>query len=74
MKQCTKCKEEKPLGDFSRMGLSVKTGKRKYSSWCKLCKAKDQKMREGGDPTKGTVDPKWLTRGTVSNNKRDAMW
>lgn len=40
-KICTKCGEEKPLGEF----YSEKTGRYGYHSWCKECAKKDQRKR-----------------------------
>jgi len=84
MKQCTRCDKEKKLKLFHKRGISKKTGLPLYNSWCKQCVLEDNKLRRDGDIPKrspqkalqetakdryrGTINPKYLVRGTISIN------
>jgi len=48
---CTKCREQKPLAEFSPNGLNPK-GEQKYRSLCKACSANRLKEFHGKNPGK----------------------
>ena len=80
-KKCRSCKQIKPLSEYSFRTAMLKGGeKRYYVAKCKYCKSievqackLERKLKKERKEGKGTIDQKWLVRGTISNSNRTTM-
>ncbi len=77
MRKCTKCLEDKTDKHYSSRGVSKKTGKPLYNSWCKECSSSDQCRRNKRKPKKlkyfplkKPINKKYLTRGLITIGNR----
>jgi hypothetical protein len=50
-KNCAKCRQVKPVNQFSPSGLRRGDG---YAGWCKACRCEDERQRRN--------DPKWIAK------------
>jgi len=81
-KMCTGCKKVQSVDNFSYRTATLKGGliRKYYTGKCKHCKAIDvaacklaRKMKKEAKEGKGTINPKFLVRGNISNSLRTTM-